>query len=187
MPVDAVLDANILLPAPLRDTLLRAADEGLYRPRWSEDILLEVRRNLISVWKLSDTQARRAVETMNEAFPEAKVEEYEALIDRMPNHPKDRHVLAAAVTCGAEIIVTQNLRDFPQRLLTPLNVVAMSADDFLLRLCASSTDIFIRIIAEQAAELRHPPKTAPDIVTMLAKHAPAFAELMRSEIGEIGK
>ena len=182
--MDAVLDANVLLPAPLRDTLLRAAEEGLYRPRWSAGILLEVERNLISVWNLTDVQAQRVIETMNEAFPEAMVEGYNTIIDSMPNHPKDRHVLAAAVTGGAKIIVTQNLRDFPVHLLAPLSVEPLSADDFLVRLCISHVDTLSRIITEQAAQLRHPSKTARDITDMLAKHAPAFAELMRSKLEE---
>ena len=43
-----VLDACVLVPAPLRDTLLRAASVGLYRMQWTDDILEEARRNLIS-------------------------------------------------------------------------------------------------------------------------------------------
>ena len=42
----AVLDANVLLQAPLRDTLLRAAERRLFVPLWSPAILDEVRRNL---------------------------------------------------------------------------------------------------------------------------------------------
>ena len=49
----AVLDANVLLKAGPRDTLLRAAEVGLYRPYWSETILDEVQRNL------TDLLARR--------------------------------------------------------------------------------------------------------------------------------
>jgi len=38
----------------------------------------------------------------------------------MTNHPKDRHVLAAAVGGGARKLVTANLQDFPDHTLTPI-------------------------------------------------------------------
>lgn len=49
-----------------------------------------------------------------------------------PDHPKDRHVLAAAVVCGAQTIVTFNLKDFPEDALVHWNVEAQSPDEFLI-------------------------------------------------------
>ena len=46
-------------------------------------------------------------------FPDARVTSYEELIGSMTNHPKDRHVLAAAVAGRADMLVTENLKDFP--------------------------------------------------------------------------
>jgi len=102
----AVLDASVLFPAALRDTLLRAAHEGLYRLHWSDAILVEVYRNLIETGRASQRQAQRLIATMQEAFPDATVTGFESLVDRMANDPKDRHVLAAAVVTGARVIVT---------------------------------------------------------------------------------
>lgn len=98
----AVLDACVLFPAALRDTLLRAADAGLYRPQWSHAILEEVRRNLIAAGRLDATRAQRLLAAMRREFPEAEVRGYEALVPAMTNDPKDRHVLAAAVSAGGE-------------------------------------------------------------------------------------
>src|SRR6476661_2512101 len=123
----SLLDACVLFPASLRDTLLRAAAAELYQARWSAEILEEVRRNLVEKGR-SEEQAQRLVDVIAKAFPEAMVTQYNHLIDQMPNHPKDRHVLAAAVVAGAEVIVTSNLRDFPQAALAPLNVEAQSPD-----------------------------------------------------------
>ena len=47
---------------------------------------------------------------------------YDPLIDSMGNHPKDRHVLAAAAKCGARVIVTCNQRDFPTASTVPWRI-----------------------------------------------------------------
>lgn len=98
----AILDANVLIKARPRDTLLRAAEKNLYRPYWTEEILEEVRRNLAAMlMKRGHTHAAAAaqhlIDELRAQFPEALVEGYEALTLSMTNDPKDRHVLAAAV------------------------------------------------------------------------------------------
>lgn len=104
-PFRVVLDANVLFPFTLRDTLLRAAALGLYQVYWSEEILDE--------------------------FPEAMVSEYETLVSAMPNDEKDRHVTAVAVKAGAQVVVTSNMKDFHPM---PNGVEAQSPDSFLLNL-----------------------------------------------------
>src|SRR3712207_360231 len=101
----AVLDASVLFPAAVRDTLLRAAAAGLYQVRWSDEILEEVRRNLVSTGRATHEQAQRLIDMMRQAFPEAVVEGYEALVQLMTNDAKDRHVLAAAVASRVQVIV----------------------------------------------------------------------------------
>ncbi len=56
----------------------------------------------------------------------------------MTNDPKDRHVLAAAVMSQSQIIVTDNLRDFPGEALAPFNLESYSADQFLTLLFDSA-------------------------------------------------
>lgn len=110
-----VLDACVLYPADIRDTLLRGADEELLRPCWSERILDEVTRNLVADGRMSVLQAERLVSTMSDAFPEALVTGYQSIESKMTNHPKDRHVVAAAVAAQARVIVTFNSR-FPKHV-----------------------------------------------------------------------
>lgn len=172
----AVLDACILFPMTLRDTLLRAADAGLYEVHWTADILEEMRRNLVGVGHVSEEQALRLVTQMNRFFPEAAITTHTPLIPAMTNHPKDRHVLAAAVASGAGIIVTDNLRDFPISALSPYRVEAQSADVFLTDLFAADTERMVTIVQEQAQDRLKPPKTTQQILATLAKHAPHFAE-----------
>src|SRR5688572_18901397 len=116
-----VLDACVLVPAALRDTLLTLFNAGLYEARWSESILEEVERVLTRM--VGTVRAENLIDTIREAFPEADVADYQPLVDEMPTRdPADRHVLAIAVACGARFIVTSNIRDFPEAALRPLNV-----------------------------------------------------------------
>src|SRR5688572_2201843 len=101
-PFKVVLDANVLFPFSLRDTLLRAAAEGFFQLYWSEQILDETTRNLVAMGTVTDEQAARLRSAMTGHFPEAMVTGHEHLIDAMPNDEKDRHVVAAAVKAGAQ-------------------------------------------------------------------------------------
>ena len=101
---------------PLADTLLRlAAGPGLFRPKWSDQIMAEVSRTLQQNFNLSPQKAAYRESQIRQHFPEALIDGYEDLIPQMTNHPKDRHVLAAAVGAGVKLIVTYNLKDFPPR------------------------------------------------------------------------
>lgn len=110
MAFPAFLDACVLLPISLTDTLLRLAQANTYRPLWSDQVLDEVERNLPKVSDaVTPQKARKRIDAMRGAFPDAMVTGYEALISAMTNDEKDRHVLAAAVKGGAEVVVTANL------------------------------------------------------------------------------
>src|SRR6266853_1288903 len=104
----AVLDACVLVPACLRDTLLRLAEEPrLYAPKWSKQILDEVSRTLAGPkFALTADRISYLTTRLEAAFPEALVDGFECIIPVMQNHEKDRHVLAAAVKSGAQTIVT---------------------------------------------------------------------------------
>lgn len=106
----AFLDANVLRGMLTTDTLLTMADWDLFEVKWSTYVLDEVLRNgpsLLDIEKL-DMRLRQ----MNIAFPKALADDYGHLVNRMPADPKDRPVLAAAVACGAHVLVTENLADF---------------------------------------------------------------------------
>lgn len=148
-----VLDACVMVPISICDTLLRAAERGLYAVRWSETILAELERSLAVKLPLGDERARRRVAAQRLFFPDAEVRGFERRIDEMKNDPKDRHVLAAAVESQAEIIVTFNLRDFPVRALRPWGIAAQSPDTFLCGLFALEPEALTAIIDEQASDL----------------------------------
>lgn len=180
----AVLDACVLIPAALRDTLLRAADAGQYRLIWSMDILAEVQRNLVKQLRLTEAQANGLIEAMRAAFPEANATGYEPLIPDMTNEPKDRHVAAVAVASQAQVIVTSNLKDFPATALAPYDIEALSPDDFLAQLLARDDARMVQVLIEQAQDLRNPPLTVNQVLDMLAKQVPMFATLVRARLAK---
>ncbi|MFF3854970.1 PIN domain-containing protein [Micromonospora sp. NPDC002575] len=144
----AVLDACVLVPSVLADTLLRCAEQELYRPLWTRAILDEVRRNLPP--SVLGVKAERRVEVMREHFPNALVSGYERLVAEMTNDPKDRHVLAAAVAADADVIVTANLRDFPDHALAPYAIEALHPDDFLCMLLEDDPERITDVVVQQA-------------------------------------
>lgn len=177
-----MLDTCVLFPATLRDTLLRAAEYGLYRVHWSEEILEELRANLISEIHLDESVAHELTNTLRTYFPEAAVRGYESLIPVMRNHRKDRHVLAAAVRIGAQVIVTENIKDFPQEALDPFAIEAETPDAFLTDLFHRYPDNLVQLVREQTAELRNPPQSLTETLHKLARHAPTFVGIVRHHI-----
>lgn len=176
-PFRVVLDACVLFPFSLRDTLLRAAAAGLYQLYWSDAILEETRSNLVATGTTTDEKAARLVATMKRVFPEAGVIGYENLIAGMRNDEKDRHVVAAAVKAGAQVIVTSNLKDFRE---LPEGVEAQTADLFLSSLFDLDPDGVVSLLEEQAAALTRPPRSFHELVDGLAKVVPDFATLVRA-------
>ena len=127
-----VLDACVLANFSLCDTLLRLAEAPpLYEPRWSAEIMAETVRTLEFRLRWPDRLASHFQHELLSHFSDAWVTGYERLVARMGNDEKDRHVLAAAVSCGAPIVVTFNLRHFRREHLEPWGVVALHPESFL--------------------------------------------------------
>lgn len=181
-----LLDANTLIPMPLCDTLLRAAEWRLYRPLWSQEILEETRRNLVKKGFTTKEGAARRIAAMQEYWPDALVKGYERLIPAMTNDPKDRHILAAAVKEKAQIIVTSNLKHFSKKHLAGYDVEAQTPDDFLETLYDMNPEAMTAILHQQAANLRRLPEGISPIQFVLASlyecGAKTFAEAMHQRI-----
>lgn len=178
-PLLTVLDANVLIPAAPRDTLLRAAERGLFRPVWSDLILAEVQRNLVSAAGLDNAQANRLIGVLRTAFPDALTAIDEQDLHKLVNAPEDRHVLATAIAAGAVIIVTENLSDFPEAALAPYAIQSHSIDRFLYRLFELDPKGMAMVINEQAEVLKNPPITVEQLLDHLAGWAPTFVSAIR--------
>lgn len=173
-----VLDACVLIPIRLATTLLWLAEADLFTPLWSEEILDEVEKNLPDAASITPAQAARRVSKMREGFgAEAMVEGYEHLVGTMTNHPKDRHVLAAAVEAEADIIVTENIRDFPGPAVAPHGISVLRSEDFLLMMLAESPQQVIDTLECEVATFRKPVTSLTEFLGQLTYAAPTFANL----------
>jgi predicted nucleic acid-binding protein len=178
----ALFDTNVLYGALLNDCVLSLAELGLFRPLWSAEILLELRRNLLAENERPSLVEKR-VATMEEFFPDAMVRGHESLIDEMTNHPKDRHVLAAAVRGGAEVLVTFNLKDFPESSTAPYDIEVVHPDKFLLDQLDLYPGATIRALQEVVSNYDSPAMTMDDYLLALARSGvPKFADEVRDRL-----
>ncbi len=161
----ALLDANVLYPARLRDLLMRLSIAGIYQARWSDQILDECFHNLLQDRPdLQATQLDRTRRLMTTALPDATVAGYKQLIeDQALPDPDDRHVLAATLAAEAAMLVTANVRDFPGDKI-PSTLQVLSPDKFVLALATEDLDAVVDVIESQAAALANPPMTASQLL-----------------------
>jgi hypothetical protein len=113
---------------------------------------------------------QRLRELMNKAVRDCLVSGYEPLIEgiKLPD-PDDRHVLAAAIKVGAQVIVTRNLRDFPAADLEPWNIEAKSPDAFVLDQIHINLPAVAASIRQVADSRINPPEAVEDILTQLER------------------
>jgi hypothetical protein len=179
-----VLDANVLYPFRVRDVLLRFAEAGLFRARWSRQILEEWASNLLAEKPHLEDSVRLQREAMARAFPEAMIEGHEALIPALtlPDE-NDRHVLAAAIRVGAHHIVTENLRDFPGEALEPYGIEVVSADAFVSATYELYPTQATAALRKMRLVYKKPPMSANDLIMDLMRvRLPLTAAIARREI-----
>ncbi len=173
-----ILDACVLIPMPLADTLLRLAEPpAVFQARWSDDILREVTRTLEVRFGKPAGKALYRESAMRWAFAEALVHDYGALIADMQCHVKDRHVLAAAVACGADFLVTFNLKDFPAHCTAGMPVAVIGPSAFLKMLWRLDGETVAARLAEQAAAIG---VSMEVLLDRLEKLVPGFVAIVRA-------
>lgn len=170
MAFTVVYDANALVGNTLRDLLVRIAQTGLVQAKWTERILDEafavVQKSRLHV---DPGQLNKVRELMVEAVPDCLVSGHEPLIDglKLPD-PDDRHVLAAAIRAGAQVIVTAD-KDFTAEALEPWDIEAKSPDDFVLdQIDINDRVIWACIEAIVNSRKRHP-VTVEDVLGQLER------------------
>ncbi len=178
-----LLDACVLVPMPLCETLLRMAEEpAIYRPLWSDPILQEVGSVLERNLHLTSTQIARRLGAMLSTFPEALVVIPDGLTESLTCIPdeNDRHVLAAAIRGKADAILTLNQRDFPPECLAQYEIDRMSPDDFLVHQYYLNPEGVLDKLDAQATAIREPRET---VIKRFRERlqAPNFADIVEGK------
>lgn len=153
----AVLDANVLFPTILREILIDLAGAGHFTPLWSPRILAEWRHAAGRLGPDQDAVAGAEIALLRARFPQAELpDDGTRAIDLHFPDPADRHVVEAALAGNVPLIVTANLRDFPQHLMAGLGLRAIHPDAFLLDLLAddpSAVKTAVQAARDKAAAL----------------------------------
>ncbi|MGA7982901.1 MAG: PIN domain-containing protein [Chromatiaceae bacterium] len=180
-----IYDACLFYPAPLRDLLLRLAQTRLFQARWSEEIQREWLTALLRHRPdLDEAKLRRTMALINQSVPDCLVTGYAHLIDRLSlPDPNDRHVLAAAIRCGAQTIVTKNIKDFPRQVLAEFNIAPCHPDEFILDLADLAPALVTTAAKLQRAALKRPPLSPETFVDTLRRQGlPGVAGFLQSQI-----
>lgn len=172
------LDANILLPQYLRSVFLDLAEAELVHAHWSEDVLVEVRRNLVSkrrAFGLTPERADKTVADMKGGFPQALVQGYGTLLARFAGatDPKDAHVAAGALKLSQSlyggqpvVLVTANIKHLPQAAFVGTQVRVARPGTFLRELLLAEPEVAV-VLADMCHRFKKPPVTKEDLLSIL--------------------
>jgi predicted nucleic acid-binding protein len=165
-----VYDACVLYPNVVRDLLIRVALAGMVQAKWPEQILDEMVRALHEQRGLELDKLRRLRNLMNGTVRDANVTGHEPLTEvlKLPD-PDDRHVLAAAIKAKAQVIGTDNRKDFHATTLAEWGIEAKSADSFLLDLLGLDDRIVYACMQQITESRRNPPETADDTLAQMER------------------
>lgn len=180
----AILDANVLYPQLLRDTLLSLAVARLYHARWTATIHGEWTRNLLLTRPDLATKLPAVVALMNSSVPDCLVTNYEKLAEslELPD-PDDRHVLAAAIVGHADAIVTFNTKDFPEAVLQPYGIEVQHPDEFVVNQLQLQKIPALSAIKKMRARWTNPARPAQELITAFElRGMPMTADLLREAI-----
>jgi hypothetical protein len=136
---------------------------------------------------LSRAQLERTRSLMNAHVRDALVDGHQPLISalELPD-PGDRHVLAAAIKCGADLIITFNLNDFPDQALASYGLGACHPDSLLVDQLNLDAERVCAAMRQQRASLKNPPKTVEEyLVTLEEQGLSRFSQVVRHYAAEL--
>ena len=183
----AVIDANVLYGSFARDLLLSLFAAGIYEAKWTDQITKEWVGHLLKN-DPSVTQAKidRTVALMNQIQPAALVQRYEQFIGQIDIPDKDdRHVVATAIACGAQKILTWDLGDFPNQVLAAFGVHAESPDKFIANLIIDNPTVVVRIFRDVRQRFKAPPMSVAQFFESLKRNRLELTSLQLSRYHDL--
>lgn len=178
-----LLDANVLVPISVCNVFLTFAEFGILQPIWSWQILSEVKRAFVRAHpSLPEERIERRIHAMTTTFPEALIDVTEDSVAgvTLPDQ-NDRHVAAAAIVGGARLIVTNNLRDFPEVSISGFGLAAVAPDDFLTKLTSDHPEDALDAMRILISRLHNPPLSVQNVLDRLERAGVAnFATTLRT-------
>ena len=166
---------------------MRLALTDLFHARWTDTIHEEWIR---SVLKNRPDITREHLEhtrcLMNSYVRDGLVSGYEELIPALTlPDPDDRHVLAAAICSHADVIVTFNLKHYPEAVLDKYGIEAQHPDEFLLDLFDLSPHAVLQTIKEQRQALKKPLRTVEEHLAVLERQQLAMTVFALREYADL--
>ena len=176
------VDTNVWFPISVADLILRSVEAGIFDLAWSDESLSELERILVTVKKLAPDKAKLFIWQIKSTAPEGRIDplDYLSLVNRMVGPDPNDHIFSAAVQGGkVDVLLTENLTDFPQADIGP-NAISQKPDDFFVGLLQSFPEEFLVLIEQMSANLKRPPMTEREVLARLAKCGmPEFEKQMR--------
>ena len=166
-----LFDACVLYQAPLRDLVIELGLADLYRAKWTDRIHDEWIGSLVHKRPdISKEKLERTRQLINESIEDCLVEGYESLAQALilPDFD-DCHVLAAAIKAHAQIIVTNNTKDFPKDYLDSFEIEAQHPDSFFLNQSDLQQGAFLAAVKRIRLSLKRPAKTPEEYLDILRK------------------
>lgn len=145
-----LLDACVIYPSVMREVLVAVAEAGLFVPLWSRRIIDEwchaAARLGTGAAKLAGVEAA----LMQAHFPDAMITPAGRRDLWLPD-PDDLHVLDAAIAGDADMILTLNARDFPNRVLGLHDLYRRDPDGFLRELAEEHPNTMLAVLLKVQA------------------------------------
>ncbi|MEO3414749.1 PIN domain-containing protein [Roseovarius sp. CAU 1744] len=148
-----LLDTCVIYPTVMRQMILGVAARGVFTPLWSARIIEEWQRAAVKLGPDGVAQAGAEAALLAARWPGAEVSYPPSLEARLwlPD-PADIHVLAAAITGSADLILTLNARDFPRNALAEEGLSRADPDGFLHGIWQAQPDLVAEVAAEVLAK-----------------------------------
>lgn len=176
------VDTNVWFPVSVADLILRSVEAGLFELAWSDESMAELERILVDVKGLTSEMAQVFIEQIKATAPTGRVDSnsYNHLVNQMTGRDPGDYVLSSAVRGGkVEVLLTENLIDFPQKDVGS-NVKVLKPDQFFSELLEDFPLEFVALIKEMSANLKKPLMSGIEVLGRLEKSGLSeFAKQMR--------